>query len=310
MEQNLNVYEIKADVAGPNVAFLGAIHGSEPCGPAAIDYLNWLFKAGNLALTKGSVKLFPICNPEALKQKKRFVEEDLNRIFRRHSAPNTYEQNLANRLCHEISGSGIIIDIHSSRAAGEPFAMIAPAKTPTSNFEIELAQNLQVPFAVYGWQKALSQALEKKGLQVAPGVIVSSTATFARANGKNACVIECGQNGSKQAEEAALGFLKKTLRAFNMVEGPGVKAMGNNFSKTQTQILQVYDCFLYDGSQELLVPESNMHPVRQGDPVIKDGERIITASRDSRILFPVLKPEMNTAMLFLTEPVLGSGFID
>src|SRR3989338_1050916 len=102
-EDNLNieqsVFEAPDPADGPRILFFGGIHGNEPCGPRAIKNAIALFENGDIRLKRGSVHFVPIANPRAYRDKKRYIDEDLNRIFRKTEHPRSYEAHLANTLC-------------------------------------------------------------------------------------------------------------------------------------------------------------------------------------------------------------------
>ena len=62
--------------SGPTFTVLGAVHGNEPCGAAAINRLIADLDRGEAALAKGELQLVPVCNPRAYAEKVRFVERN------------------------------------------------------------------------------------------------------------------------------------------------------------------------------------------------------------------------------------------
>src|SRR3989344_5893592 len=78
----VTVFEFKSLQPGPTVLFLGAIHGNERCGAAAIKRLVGELQSGALSLLKGSVLCVPVANPRAFERNIRYVDENLNRAFR------------------------------------------------------------------------------------------------------------------------------------------------------------------------------------------------------------------------------------
>ena len=73
----------------------GAVHGNERCGPQAIRQAATEIASGALKLEHGRVVFVPVVNRLADYRNVRFVDENLNRIFKYHSDPKTLEQRIA-----------------------------------------------------------------------------------------------------------------------------------------------------------------------------------------------------------------------
>ena len=101
----------------PEVAVVGAIHGDEPCGSAAVEAV----LDADIEVAR-PVKLI-IANEEALKRGQRYVEEDLNRAFPGSRDADTHEGRLAHELLTEIRGCEIL-SLHSTRSYPAPFALV------------------------------------------------------------------------------------------------------------------------------------------------------------------------------------------
>ncbi len=98
---------------GKTLLVFGAIHGDEICGPKAIAEVMNEIDSGKIVLKSGKIIFVPVCNPEAFKQNKRFVDVNLNRVFKKHPNPTKYEEKLANILCDFMGDADILLDIHS-----------------------------------------------------------------------------------------------------------------------------------------------------------------------------------------------------
>lgn len=107
---------------GKTLLFFGAIHGNETCGPQALTEIMQEIDQGDIVLKNGKIIFVPVCNPLAFEQGKRFVDVNLNRIFKKHGEPVLYEEKIANILCDCFDGVDILVDIHSIHSDGKPFA--------------------------------------------------------------------------------------------------------------------------------------------------------------------------------------------
>ncbi len=90
----------------PSVAIVACVHGDENIGAKIISRIK------KLDIQKGVVS-FIIANPKALKRKKRFVAQDLNRSFPGDKNGN-YEERIAHGLAKELQNYDYVIDIHST----------------------------------------------------------------------------------------------------------------------------------------------------------------------------------------------------
>lgn len=90
----------------PEVVIVGSLHGDELVGSRVIQAIE------EYPLQKGTL-ITIIGNPDAIYQKKRFIEEDLNRCFP-GKRQGTHEQKLAHDITPFIRHADYCIDIHST----------------------------------------------------------------------------------------------------------------------------------------------------------------------------------------------------
>lgn len=181
-----NIFNFSSNMSGKKICILGGVHGDEIAGIDAIKKIVKDFKIDN-----GEV-YFIICNDEAIRKDKRFVEENLNRCFLKNKVfTNSYEENLANELKPIISQFDICLDMHNSTSKNtEPFIICE------SN-AYDLVNSINV-------QKIVSNfdVLEPGG-----------TDYFMNSINKIGICVECGylndKNSIKLAEEIIINFLKK-----------------------------------------------------------------------------------------------------
>ncbi len=103
---NQNKKRSKSIEKHPIVAIVGCIHGDELIGKRVMEELK------RIKLKKGKL-ITIIGNKKALRMKRRFVDQDLNRSFPGRSDGN-YEQRLACDLKENLCGADFVIDIHST----------------------------------------------------------------------------------------------------------------------------------------------------------------------------------------------------
>lgn len=105
----------KSGSSGPNLAIVYCMHGDEKLGKKIADYIY------KLRINKGILTTI-LANPKAYSKNKRFIDEDLNRIFPGKS--KTYEQKLAKNILKIVKNTDYLVDIHTTTGKTEPFAIV------------------------------------------------------------------------------------------------------------------------------------------------------------------------------------------
>jgi predicted deacylase len=143
---------------GPALIVLGAVHGNETCGTRAIERLIGDIDAGALTLSRGRLTLVPVTNPLAYAEQRRAGDRNLNRKLGPVDTPREYEDHVANWLCPLLGEHEVLLDLHSFKSPGVPFAFIGPRDNagPLEPFahaarEEALARRLGVGRVVDGW---------------------------------------------------------------------------------------------------------------------------------------------------------------
>lgn len=133
----IGIYD--SGVAGPTVLVQGGIHGNEPGGVRALERILATLSADGTQVTGRLVAVAG--NLSALAAGTRFVDRDLNRLWLRQTVDSLLEQKpgldcnedreqrelieIYEKLRAESRGPLILIDLHSSSAAGAPFTCLA-----------------------------------------------------------------------------------------------------------------------------------------------------------------------------------------
>lgn len=248
---------ITSDQPGKTVTIMGGVHGDEVCGVQVIDKLR-----KNLKVDRGTVHL--ICgNPRAIQAGKRFVEVNLNRVFREPGELNekqriSYEAQRAHELMPYLAASDALLDIHSSGTPGSPPFVICEANS------YDLVKHF--PFATIssGWD-----VIEPGGVDA-----------YVNKGGGQGITIECGYHLNPEAPELA----EKTARTFLKLMG----IVDNDWPSTEVPaqtFIQVW---------HIHITKHNFRPARvfqdfewlQPDELIgHDGDEPVLAPAASCILF-------------------------
>lgn len=152
--------EIEGDPKGPTIVFSGGIHGNEPAGVLALIKVFSKIKKEKI-LVKGSL-LALIGNRKALHVDKRFIKNDLNRLWTPENIHHLHnggfnEINISPEIDEMIEIDAILmkfikgksaknryfIDLHTTSSTTIPFAAIDKIKN-----SIDFALQLPLPFII------------------------------------------------------------------------------------------------------------------------------------------------------------------
>lgn len=249
---------------GPSILCLGAIHGNEPCGAEAIFKLINELRHKSLTIEKGKITFIPICNPEAYKSKKRYIDINLNRLFGFENAPVSYEKNLAHEISQYIPQYDYILDLHSNHAQGDAFIFL----DTYNQKEINFAYSLGIKTIVTGWP----EMYQNKDY---------TTSGYAHAYGKVSLTVECGQHGDPRSP--IVGY--KTLR--NALNYLGIIKNGVNKECQNHQIIKAEKIFYKEKEGLLSKDWGHMNYIKKGEIIAEYSDSdIVQTPQDIYILLP------------------------
>jgi predicted deacylase len=267
----IHSYSYSSEKSGLNLLVFGAIHGDEICGPKAIEQVMTLLNQQEIKLISGQITFVPICNPRAYAENKRFIEENLNRVFKPTQNPRTYESTLANELCQLVDRADVLFDIHSFRAAG-PTNVFLDFPTEQNRKHVEA---LDFEYALVGWPKLYEQN---------PYLDSYDTTQYANSVGKQGILIECGQHSDPEAIVVAKETILKTLEHLEMIvpreEAPKKKNRLRSIRMTQLELKN-------EDGDHFLETWEHLQPVPAGMSIaMRASGESLSVSVDSIILLP------------------------
>lgn len=197
------VWQFDSGAPGPNVMVSAIVHGNEPCGAVALE---WLFKeelrpiAGSLTLAFMNVDAYFAFDP-ADPNRTRWIDEDMNRVWDTHvldSDRTSSELARARQVRPILEKIDHLFDLHSMQHTAPP--LMLSGRHARSK---DLAARIGVPeFVVADAGHAAGRRMRDYGAFDEAG----ST--------KTALLIECGQHWEASsgdlAIEATLRFLVAT----------------------------------------------------------------------------------------------------
>ena len=234
----LQAHQFAGLAPGPRLIVTGAVHGNETCGTRAIERVLAELARGELEVTRGVLTLVPVCNPLAYANGKRVGERNLNRRLRPSTTPQQYEDRIANVLCPWLAAHDVLLDLHSFRSPGQPFALRGPANNsgtlePFAHeiAESKLAAHLGVSRVVDGWMDAYAGGVARRreraaaagkpldGVSADPSYGVGTT-EYMRAMGGYGVTLECGQHEDAQGPEVGYHAIRQTIALLGLATIP------------------------------------------------------------------------------------------
>jgi predicted deacylase len=266
----ITTFQFDSKQPGTRLLIFGAIHGNEPCGPAAIARVMETIKNGSTPLVRGSVRFVPVCNKPAFDANKRLIEENLNRVFRKDSSARSSEAHIANELCEMMDEhADAFLDVHSATAPG-PTSVFIDYPSPENE---AFANALGLEYALFGWP-----AVYEKNPH---GFDSFDTTRYAHDIGIPGVIVECGQHGDPAAVDTAEKVILRALAHYEIISRPTeiFPSLKKIVMKTLEKKNTAGDSFTNKWE--------HLEPVKKGTVIAKreSGENIV-ASTDSIILLP------------------------
>jgi succinylglutamate desuccinylase len=283
--------DVKGHINGPTIVAVAGIHGNEPTGVEAIEYLidqlepNKEFLKGRFIGLRGNLK--------ALEKNVRFVDEDMNRLWvtsmldkiRRtpfedlKSSERKEVKELLSILDPIVYSNEelIYIDLHTFSNKGAMFTI-----TPKETRHINLISTLKIPL-VFGIEHTL----------------IGTSMEYVEEAGHLGFAFESGTHGSEIAKHNAIAGLM-TL----MVDGgyfPAEKL--DKFDMYFSYLMDKVDGFphkldfvykhLIEEKDEFLMNPGfkNFDPVKKGDWLATDKHGKIKAQNDGYLLMPLYQQQ-------------------
>jgi succinylglutamate desuccinylase len=324
-----------APQAGTRLIVTAAVHGNETCGTRAIERVMARLESGQLAITRGSLTLVPVTNPLAYALGQRMGDRNLNRCLFPTSAPQDFEDRVANWLCPLLAQHDVLIDLHSYLGAppaeqssgeangapngkpngqpnGEPFVMVGPRNNDgtlepfaQSTEERALARRLGVRRVVDGWLATYGQGVIRRMRSLDHAQIQKvlrygvGTTEYMRTTGGYALTLECGQHDDPAAVDVAERAILNALAFLKLIEAPAPEPVPAHEMEALS-LVAVYD---KEHDDDVFVrPWASFDPVRKGELI---GHRAsgapVFAEFDGRILFPDRAAKAGHEWYYLTR---------
>jgi succinylglutamate desuccinylase len=288
------LFEIKGQKNGPTVIFFGGIHGNEPAGIFALETVLSKLDTKNVG---GSIYAIT-GNLKALKEGKRYINKDLNRLWTqkeidallqsRSLVSEHQEQLEIYNLIHEIlsknQGPFYFIDLHTTSSKTLPFITINDAI-----INRKFSEQFPVPI-VLGIEEYLQ------------GPLLSYINTL----GYVSLGFESGQHNSKNAISNCIAFINLVLKQTKVV--PYLDFDKNHkILKTAAQNIDKFFEIAYlhrvdnVDNFDILPAFKSFERIKKGELIAKHNNKEITARYSGRIFMPLYQRNGNEGFFLIKK---------
>jgi predicted deacylase len=228
----LRLHRFSALAPGPRLIVTGAVHGNETAGTAGIARVLGEIERGEIAIARGAVTFLPVTNPLAYAKGQRFGDRNLNRRLLPTGNPRDNEDRIANVLCPLLAEHDVLLDLHSFRSPGEPFALRGPANNrgmlepfARADEEARLCAHLGVRRIVDGWMEVYAAGVaRRRELRLTPDAVNEDpaygigTTEYMRTVGGYAVTLECGQHEDPAGPQIAAHAIRQALALLGIAD--------------------------------------------------------------------------------------------
>ena len=304
---------------GTRLIVTGAVHGNETCGSVAIRRVLSEIEAGQIGIVAGAVTFVPVTNPLAYQRRQREGDRNLNRRLAPTDAPREFEDHVANWLCPLLAQHDALLDLHSFRTPGEPFALVGPennagALEPFAHAAREqaLVLRLGVRRIVDGWLSTYAAGVEqRRARRLREGDAAADlhadygvgTTEYMRRGGGWACTLECGQHDDPGAQDVAYQAILNTLAHLRLIDAPDPAPARD---VEALRLFEVVD--RHHADDQFARPWQSFDAVRAGELIATrhDGS-VLHAQADGRIVFPNPSAEPGKEWFYLARANVRFG---
>lgn len=294
---------------GPLIICFGGMHGNEPAGVKAIELMIKMLEVEpitNPGFSYHGRFLGLLGNPQAYRQRKRFITSDLNRMWDEeqlaHIHTTAYAQltpehqaikNLLALIIREIQiyqpDELIFLDLHTTSSTGGIFTII-----PDDEASIKLALDLPAP-VIEGMLSGLNGTtlhfFEEQRFKI-PTRRIS---------------FEAGHHDDPLSVNRCIAAITCCMRATGAVQAHDVESQHVKVLRDYAQGLPKLTQLIYRhaiSAQDEFVMHpgfENFTPIQQGDLLAHDRNGQVTSPMDGRILLPLYQKQGSDGYFLVKE---------
>ncbi|MBI5306654.1 succinylglutamate desuccinylase/aspartoacylase family protein [Candidatus Wolfebacteria bacterium] len=249
-----DIFILDSKKPGPTVILIAGIHGNEPAGILAFEKLK------KIKLFYGKI-YFIFGNLLAIKNKKRFIDADLNRLFISKNQLTkkqikSREYNRSRKIMRFLKKADVLLDIHSTSKKSPPFIICEQNANKIVSY---------FPFKIrcYGFG----------------GIQTGSTDNYMNQNNKIGICIECGQHNDKNVSQRAINCVQILLNCLKMIKREKLKIKKQTIYKASEIYITKTDEF------KLVKKFNNFEKISKRQLIALDGAKKIISQKDQIIIF-------------------------
>lgn len=296
------------DKTGPLLIVIGSMHGNEPAGVNAIEFMVKMLNEepnANPNFTYFGSFLGIRGNIKAAKLNKRFIKQDLNRLWTEENVnrilkdeflgPEEEElldihRTIEKEVKHRRPSSIVVMDLHTTTAKGGIFSI------PTDDSESErIAAELHAP-VIKGFLKGIKGTLLH--YYTKPRFDIPCTAVC----------FESGQHEEDLSINRAIAAITNCMRSLKSVSAEDVENRHDHllitYSKGLPKRATLKDVHSIEPGDEFKMKPGfkNFQQIKKGEILAEDKNGKITASTDGLILMPLYQQQGDDGF-FIIESV-------
>ncbi len=290
---------------GPLLIVLSAIHGNEPAGVRALDYLFKMLEVEpitNPGFQFHGAIIGLIGNLKALELKKRFIDFDLNRIWlnekksiighevhenlEKDEIIKTINQSLEEKPERQV----IILDLHTTSSEGGIFAIPGPG-----NVSLEIAKGLHAPVILNMLEDIKGTLMEYYNEDNLGKPIHSLT-------------FESGSHTDPLSTNRAIAAIINCMRHLNMVNSTDVEGIHDDildqYSKGLPKVTRLLYRHVIDNDDHFKMNPGylNFQSVRKDEILARHNDIPVRSPSTGRILMPLYQ-QQGTDGFYIVEEV-------
>lgn len=294
---------------GPLLIIIGAIHGNETAGPAALAQFFKLIeeeKNVNPSFYINGKVIGVYGNMEAYKRQVRYVDFDMNRAWLPknlhdilHLKENAkVEHNeiislitlLQEIVTQENADKVIIMDLHTTSSQGGTFVIPADHKESA-----ELAKTVEAPVIL-----GMLKDVKGTAMEFLPSY-------FGRNTNCTGLAFESGHHEDPLSVDRALAAIVNLMKSTDMIEPSFVEEKHTNILKEFSEgIPKMFDLnykylVKHDGNFLMKEGYKSFEKIEKGEHLATDGEEVICAECAGRILMPLYQKQGEDGFFIIEE---------
>ena len=267
----MKIYTFDSKTPGPTSLILGSVHWNEKWGSEAIKKFVDLLNNKKVQIKKWKVILISQVNQQAFEQNKRFVDQDLNRLFKDeyknlNEINDSYEYQIAQELKPILAQADFMLDLHSMEASWEPFAFAEKQVLP-------FAKKLGIPYLLRWWW------------ELYPDVTWWDTENYVNQHGGLAITLEGWAHSSPQTFDNLFQGLLNFLVASEQIDTSFFKPLWD-----KSKILHLVDAYVAQNSYpdfKYLIEPAHLKFISKDTKILQDGANFYTAPYNFTMIMPI-----------------------